>query len=141
VGLGGAGRPRADNSCSSARQRRWVPSHPGGAISSPSALAKASAPAPVSMTWGERSITARAKLTGCCGTVTPATAPARRVRPSMTAASSSMRPSAVKTAPRPALNRGSSSSTRTEASTASSAAPPSRSTAAPACAAAAMAAR
>ena len=48
------------------------------------------------------------------------TAPARRSRPSMIAASSSMQPLAVNTLPRPALKHGSSSSTRTAASTASS---------------------
>jgi hypothetical protein len=50
----------------------------------------------------------------------------------MTAASSSLRPSAVKTAPRPALNSGSSSITWIAACTASSAAPPLASTAEPA---------
>ena len=54
----------------------------------------------------------------------PATAPARRSRPSITAASISCVPAAVNTAPRPALNSGSSSSATTAAVTASSALPP-----------------
>ena len=86
-------------------------------------------------------MTARASEIGLRVRVTPATAPAARLAPSMIAASSSTLPCAVKTAPRPALNSGSSSSTRTAASTASTAAPAARSTAAPASAAVARAAR
>src|SRR5205085_7602238 len=52
----------------------------------------------------------------------PDAAPARRVRPSMIAASSSMQPVAVSTLPRPALKQMSSSRTCTAASTASIAA-------------------
>ena len=73
--------------------------------------------------------------------VTPATAPAASVAPSMIEAFSSTRPSAVNTAPRPALNSGSSSSRWIVASTASSAEPPAASTAAPASATVAMAPR
>ena len=76
------------------------------------------------MTCSLRSITARAASTGLRGPQMPATAPAARVRPSITAASISCRPSLVSTAPRPALNSGSSSSAITAAVTASSAAPP-----------------
>jgi hypothetical protein len=69
-------------------------------------------------------MTARARLMGWRVRVTPATAPAFRVAPSMMAASSSFLPSAVKTAPRPALKSGSSSRMRMAASTASSDEPP-----------------
>ena len=59
------------------------------------------------------------------------TPPARSVEPSMMAASSSMRPSSVRHAPVPALNKGSSSKARTATCTASSAdAPPAKSAAA-----------
>ncbi len=102
---------------------------------------KASAPRPISRTCTERSITRRASEIGLRVRVTPAAAPASSVAPSMIAASSSTLPSAVKTAPRPALNSGSSSSTRTAVSTASIAGPPPDSTVAPASAARASAAR
>jgi hypothetical protein len=46
------------------------------------------------------------------------------LRPSMIEASSSLRPSAVNTAPRPALNKGESSSTRMAVSTPSRLEPP-----------------
>ena len=71
----------------------------------------------------------------------PATEPARIVAPSMIEASSSLRPSAVKTAPRPALNSGSSSMPRITASIASSEEPPAASTTEPRASAAFMAAR
>ena len=64
--------------------------------------------------------------------LTPATAPAARVAPSITAASSSCVASAVNTAPWPALNSGQSSSACTATHTASSAEPPRASTAWPA---------
>lgn len=86
-------------------------------------------------------MTARAAEIGWRVVESPATAPAARSRPSMIEASSSLRPSAVKAAPRPALNNGSSSSIWIAASTASMAEPPARSTAAPALAAAPMASR
>ena len=85
---------------------------------------KASAPSPISSTWRDRSITARAARTGLRGPKTPATAPARRSVPSMTQASISCVPAAVNTLPRPALNNGSSSSAATASVTASSALPP-----------------
>jgi hypothetical protein len=103
--------------------------------------ANVSAPSPTSMTWGECAITSRASVTGWRVRVIAATAPAARVRPSMIDASSSLRPSAVNTAPRPALNNGLSSSVRTAVSAASSALPPPRSTAAPASSASARPAR
>ena len=86
-------------------------------------------------------MTARARLMGLRVRVTPATAPALRVAPSMIEASSSLRPSAVNTAPRPALNSGSSSSTRIAASTASRLEPPRCSTFEPASMAVSIAAR
>ena len=55
----------------------------------------ASAPAPIIITCGECSITARASVTGLRMVSTPATAPARRVWPSMIEASSSCLPSAL----------------------------------------------
>ena len=51
-----------------------------------------SAPSRLRKTWGLCSITARARLTGFLVAVTPVTAPASRLRPSITAASSSMVP-------------------------------------------------
>ena len=69
-------------------------------------------------------MTRRASEIGCRVRVTPATAPAESVLPSMIEASSSLRPSAVNTAPRPALKSGSSSMSTIVASTASSAVPP-----------------
>ena len=50
-------------------------------------------------------MTARARLMGLRVRVTPATAPALRVAPSMIDASSSLRPSAVNTAPRPGVEQ------------------------------------
>ena len=97
-----------------------------------SVSAKRSAPAPISITCGESSITARASTIGLRTSVTPATAPARSVAPSMIEASSSCLPSASNTAPLPALKCGDSSSATTVACTASSALPPLRSTASPA---------
>ncbi len=123
-GRAGAVRPSSPICASRAPQRCSVKKKAGGSASRPCARAKASAPSPISITWSERSITARATLTGWREANSPATAPADRVEPSITAASSSFVPVEVKTAPRPALNRGSSSSTRTAASTASSAVPP-----------------
>ena len=81
----------------------------GSTSSTPCSRANASAPSPTSSTCGDRSSTARASRTGLRTRRTPATAPAARVRPSMIAASSSCRPSAVNTAPRPQLKSGSSS--------------------------------
>ena len=87
----------------------------------PCSFANASAPSPDSITCGECSITARASRIGFFTCRTPATAPARNVLPSMIAASSSLFPSWVNTAPLPALKFGSSSSTVIAAATASSA--------------------
>ena len=56
--------------------------------------------------------------------LTPAIEPAANVFPSIIAASSSLTPSLVNTAPLPALKRGLFSSTFTVASTASNAVPP-----------------
>ncbi len=55
-------------------------------------------------------MTARASSMGFLTCVTPQTAPAFSVVPSMIEASSSLRPSNVNTAPCPALNKGLSSS-------------------------------
>src|SRR5690606_30429306 len=134
-------RSRA-RACSSSRRRRPVSKYALGTRSmSARVSAKASAPAPTSITCGECSITARASDTGLRIVVTPAIAPARRVWPSITEASSSCRPSASYTEPCPALKRGQSSSARTAASTASSAPPPRDSTAWPASSAASSPAR
>jgi hypothetical protein len=56
-------------------------------------------------------MTVRASSMGFLMWVTPHTAPAFRVLPSMIEASNSLRPSRVNTEPRPALNKGLSSST------------------------------
>jgi hypothetical protein len=80
-------------------------------------------------TCGDLSMTARASSTGFFTRCTPAIAPARKVAPSMIAASSSLRPSCVNTAPLPALKRGESSSTTIALPTASRLEPPSLSTA------------
>ena len=72
---------------------------------------------------GPSSSSARAMRTGLAWPRTAATAPARRRRPSMTAASCSMSPSAVRTAPRPALNSSSFSSATVASTTASTAVP------------------
>ncbi len=68
-------------------------------------------------------MTAFAKEIGFFVRVTPATLPASIVLPSMMAASNSFLPSAVNTAPLPALKSGLSSITRSPASTASTADP------------------
>src|SRR5688500_599181 len=94
--------------------------------------ANASAPSSISITCGECSITLRARRIGLRTVRTLATAPARRVWPSIIEASSSCSPWALNTAPLPALKRGDSSSTTTAAVTASSALPPLARTALPA---------
>jgi hypothetical protein len=66
----------------------------------------------------------RARVIGFLMCITPVTAPASRVRPSMIEASSSLAASVVNTAPFPALNRGESSRKVTAASTASTLSPP-----------------
>ena len=133
AGRGGAGRPSFCNCLTSACQRASVKKKLGSTCSRPAFAAKASAPGPIIMTYGDFSITARARLMGWRVRATPATAPAFRLEPSMMEASSSFLPSEVKTAPRPALKSGSSSRTWTAASTASRAEPPWSSTFAPAC--------
>ena len=65
------------------------------------------------MTYSECSMTVRASWIGFLIWVTPHTAPALSVLPSMIAASSSLCPSRVNTDPRPALNSGLSSSSIT----------------------------
>ena len=82
------------------------------------------APSPASRTCSVCSITRRASFTGFLIFLTEATAPAFRLLPSMMDASISCSPSCVKTAPRPALNSGKSSSDATAVSTASSDEPP-----------------
>ena len=114
---------------SSSARRRSVVNQSFGTDSRPASAASASAPGPASITCGVCSITCRASRTGLRTCRTPATAPARRSRPSMIAASSSCPPSAQSTAPRPALNSGSSSSATTAAVTASRLEPPPESTA------------
>jgi hypothetical protein len=79
--------------------------------------ANSSAPAAASITCSECSITARASLIGLRTVLTAATAPARRVCPSMIEASSSWPPLALYTAPLPALNSGDSSITTIAATT------------------------
>ena len=124
AGRGGMGRPSFCNCLTSDCQRRSVKKKLGSTCSSPTLAAKASAPAPISITCGDFSMTARASEIGWRVRVTPATAPALRFAPSMMAASSSFLPSAVKTAPRPALKSGSSSRIWIAASTASTEEPP-----------------
>ena len=141
TGRSGIGRFCARSADSSPRQRRSVKKKAGSTCSSPTEAAKVSAPSPISMTCGDRSITARAAAIGCRVVVRPATDPAVRSAPFITAASSSLRPAAVKTAPRPALNSGSSSISSIAACTASSEDPPAASTADPASSARCRAAR
>ena len=91
----------ASRSC---MRRASVENQPFGTRSMPGCVsANCSAPSPIRKTCGESSSTRRANRTGWRTVMTPATAPARRWRPSMIDASSSCRPSAVNTAPRPAL--------------------------------------
>src|SRR6266566_2956138 len=117
---------------SSSCQRRSVRKYDAGTSVIPCSFANASAPSPASRTCRDFSITSRASTIGFLMCFTPATAPARRVPPSITAASSSFVPALVNTAPLPALNRGESSSTVITAMTASRLAPPPRSTSYPA---------
>src|SRR5215469_11565577 len=100
-----------------------------GPRSMPTSSAKRSAPAATSSRCcGSRSQTARAIEIGCGKPVTTATAPARRVAPSMIEASSSTSPSKFGSPPTPTWWSASlDSTTRTAASTASSALPPARS--------------
>ena len=79
----------------------------------PCRRANASAPLPASNTCRLFSITARAASTGLRMRRTAATAPARSRSPSITEASISISPSALKHEPRPALKSGESSSTIT----------------------------
>jgi glutaconyl-CoA decarboxylase len=132
AGRGGTGRPSFFKCLTSDCQRASVKKKLGSTCSSPTCAANASALGPTNITYGDFSITARERLMGCRVRVTPATAPAIRFEPSMMAESSSFFPSAVKTAPWPALKSGSSSRTWIAASTASSAEPPRSSTLAPA---------
>ena len=117
---------------SSDSRRRSVSNHSLGMFSIPCSAANVSAPSPESMTCGLSVITLRASWIGCLIPRTPAIAPASRVRPSIIDASSSISPSQVNTAPRPALNNGSSSIGSIAAWIASIAVPPSRRTLAPA---------
>ena len=100
------------------------PEYDGSTISSHLSVANFSAPRLTIITCVDFSITARAAVIGFLMVVTPATAPASLVLPSMIEASSSFLPSLVKTAPLPALKSGSSSNTLTVASTASTLVPP-----------------
>ncbi len=104
---------------SSWRCRAGVRKYSLGTISMPCSLANSSAPAPTSMTCGDLSMTRRARSMGFFTCCRPVTAPAPNVLPSMSEASSSATPSRFRTAPRPALNKGLSSRTRTAAMTAS----------------------
>ena len=120
---------------------RGVTSSSLGYSGIPHSRANASAPGPHSSTWGVSSQTRRAARIGFFIVLTHATAPARSVLPSMQLASSSTSPAAVRHAPVPALNEGSSSSTTAAACAASSALPPCRSTRRPTSAAARVPAR
>src|SRR3989442_1496357 len=118
----------------SASRRRWrsVISNAGSHSGSPAARAKAWAPWATSRTCRPSSRTRRASVTGLATRLTAPTAPQPRRSPSMIEASISTVPASVRTAPRPALERSSSSRLRTAPSTASSARPPPASTAHPA---------
>jgi len=74
-------------------------------------------------------MTLRASRMGFLIRVSPATAPARKLDPSMIEASSSLVPSAVNTAPFPALKCGESSNMVITVVTASRASPPDANTA------------
>ena len=93
-------------------------------MSRPFSSANNSAPRPASITWPDCVITACAAVIGFLIVVTPATAPAIRLLPSITEASSSFLPSCVKTAPFPALKSGESSNILIVATTASILLPP-----------------
>src|ERR1700730_14365792 len=97
----------------------------------PCSRQKASAPSPISNTWLDRSMAARAANTGLRGPKMTATPPARWSGSSIAEASRSCVPAAVKTLPRPALNNGSSSSATTAFVAASSALPPAARTSRP----------
>ena len=87
AGRGGIGSPSFFSSCTSDCHRGSVKKKLGSTCSRPTCAANASAPAPDSITHCDFSITARARLMGCRVRVTPATAPAFRVAPSMMAES------------------------------------------------------
>src|SRR5215217_7835028 len=113
----------AARSFSSARwrlcHRSSVKKYFASTSSTPWAFAKDSAPSPIIITCGDFSITLRASSMGFFTWRRPATEPAARVVPSMMAASSSLMPSWLKTAPLPALKWGESSRMRMAAVTAS----------------------
>ena len=88
-----------------------------------------SAPAPIISTRPNAPPRSASAAPGSRGPNTPATRPARRSRPRITAASLSRRPSRVDGAPRPSLDSGASASPRSVAVTASSAEPSAASTA------------
>src|SRR5215831_1800439 len=117
---------------SSLRRCASVISSSGSQKAMPSSRARAMAPSPTKNEWRSASRMRRASVIGWRMLVTQATAPFRRVSPSMIDASISTVPSEVSTEPRPALKRGLSSMAATAASTASTALPPSRSRAHPA---------
>src|SRR5690606_26212622 len=105
-------------------QRSSVRKYAGSTNGMPCSTANASAPSRASSTCLDSSITSLASWIGFLMRVTPATAPACKVAPFMIEASSSFLPSAVNTAPLPALNNGEFSSTAIAAATASTLLPP-----------------
>src|SRR5712692_267248 len=98
----------------------------GSVISIPWSRAKREAPDPDSSTWRPSCITEAARSLGWRTSFKQATPPARSAAPSMTPASSSTSPSALRHAPMPALRRGSSSIWRTAATAAARAPSPIR---------------
>src|ERR1700730_14997968 len=93
----------------------------GSHISIPWSRAKREAPDPEISTGRPSRRTSTARSTGCRTSFRHATPPARSSAPSITPASSSTSPSALRDAPTPAFRRGSSSMWRTAATAAASA--------------------
>jgi histidinol-phosphate aminotransferase len=140
-----ADSPLLINRRSRSSSHRWrarsVTSWSGSHGANPRSRANRHAPSAHNSTCSPSSSTARAMSMGWRALAMAATPPKRSRVPSMTAASASTSPSRVNTEPTPALNSGSSSSTRTAAMTASSADPPRASSSRPARVAASQPAR
>src|SRR5712692_4873186 len=98
----------------------------GSHISIPWSRANRDAPRPESSTWRPSRITSTARSIGWRTSFRQATPPARSSAPSITPASSSTSPSALRHAPMPALRSGSSSIWRTAATAAARAPSPMR---------------
>ncbi len=116
--------PTVSAPCSSCWRLRSVMKIAGSAISMPFSRANREAPSAASRTWRPSPMMATARSMGCRTSRRHAAPPARSCVPSITPASSSTTPSALRQAPMPALRRGSSSMWRTAAIAAASAPSP-----------------